>query len=58
MYSEYLVEVNMDYPVRVATKLKFASRWRIAGEVAEAKVWDPLRVASESGPTRNKIRRC
>ena len=23
MYSDYLVEVIMDYPVRVATKLKF-----------------------------------
>jgi len=42
MYSEYLVEVNMDYPVRVATKLKFASRWRVAGEVAEAKVCESL----------------
>ena len=38
MYSEYPVEVNMDYPARVATKLKIARRQRLAGGVAEAKV--------------------
>ena len=26
------VEVNMDYPARVATKLQFASCWRVAGK--------------------------
>ena len=48
MYSEPLIEVNIDSPVRVATKLKFAGRWRVVGEVAEAKVWNPLRVTGES----------
>ncbi len=42
MYSEPVVQVNMDYPVRVATKLKFAGRWRVVGEVAEAKVCESL----------------
>ena len=42
MYSEPLIEVNIDYPVRVATKLKFAGRWRVVGEVAEAKACELL----------------
>ena len=42
MYSESSVEVNMDYPMRVATKLKFASRWRVVAEVVEAKVCESL----------------
>ena len=44
MYSESLVEVNIDYPVRVATKLKFMSRNEVK--------------ACESLASRNKIRRC
>ena len=51
MYSEPAVEVNMDYPVRVATKLKFASRWRVVGAIAEAKVWNPC----ESLASRRRV---
>jgi len=36
------VEVQMDYPARVATKLKIASHWRVAKRVAEAKVCESL----------------
>lgn len=42
MCSEYPVEVNMDYPARVATKLKTASRWRLAVGVTKAKVCESL----------------
>jgi len=44
MYSEPLAEANMDYPVRVATKLKSVSRNDVK--------------ACESLASRNKIRRC
>jgi len=32
----------MDYPARVATKLKIASHWRVAKRVVEAKVCESL----------------
>ena len=60
MCSEYPVEVHMDYPARVATKLKFWSPKRVAKRVAEAnnleslasrmklKGWSPMRVQSDS----------
>jgi len=51
MRSEYPFKVQMDYPARVATKLKIASRWRVAKRVAEAKNCESLasrwRVAGE-----------
>ena len=58
MCSEYPVEVHMDYPARVATKLKIWSPLRVAVGVAEAKVWILFRVAEakrlESGGVKNE----